>query len=133
MNTMPTQPTEAPPLNDATRLAYERTYLAHERTQMAWVRTALSLISFGFTMSKFFEYLHGQSGEAAPLLGAQNVGVLMVAIGLVGLAMSMVQHGRALHTLRARCPGLPRSESMLMALAIIVLGLLALVSGLTRI
>jgi putative membrane protein len=44
-------------LPDATQLAVERTTLAHERTLMAWVRTSVSLISFGFTIYKFFQYL----------------------------------------------------------------------------
>ena len=38
-----------------TDLAFERTVLAHERTLMAWVRTAVSMISFGFTIYKFFQ------------------------------------------------------------------------------
>jgi putative membrane protein len=46
--------TEAPRIPDATKLAVERTRLAYERTLMAWVRTATSLISFGFTLFKFF-------------------------------------------------------------------------------
>jgi len=45
---------------DQMNLALERTFLAHERTLMAWVRTAASLITFGFTLFKFFEYLHEQ-------------------------------------------------------------------------
>ena len=49
--------TEAHPLPDSTVLAIERTRLAHERTLMAWVRTSTSLISFGFSIYKFFEYL----------------------------------------------------------------------------
>ena len=44
-------------LPDATKLAVERTRLAYERTLMAWVRTSTSLISFGFTIYKFFQYL----------------------------------------------------------------------------
>ena len=43
---------EALPLNN--QLALDRTRLAYERTLMAWVRTATSLISFGFTIYKFF-------------------------------------------------------------------------------
>ena len=38
-------------------LALRRTFLAHERTLMAWIRTSVSLISFGFTIYKFFQYL----------------------------------------------------------------------------
>src|SRR6185295_20233331 len=48
--------TTAPaPTDNAFLLAVERTRLAHERTLIAWVRTALSMISFGFTVYKFFQ------------------------------------------------------------------------------
>ena len=57
----------APAITDATRLAVERTRLAHERTLMAWVRTATSLISFGFTLFKFFQYLHQAGGPPSAL------------------------------------------------------------------
>ncbi len=43
----------------STRLSYERTFLAHERTLMAWVRTSSSLITFGFSIYKFFEMERG--------------------------------------------------------------------------
>ena len=48
--------------DDRTALALDRTRLAHERTLMAWARTATSLISFGFTIYKFFQGLerHGE-------------------------------------------------------------------------
>jgi len=53
---------------ERTYLAYERTYLAHERTLMGWVRTAISLISFGFTIAKVFEYLREKHGERGRFL-----------------------------------------------------------------
>ena len=45
------------PLDTSTRLAIERTRLANERTLMAWIRTCTSLIAFGFTIFKVFQYL----------------------------------------------------------------------------
>ena len=45
---------------DSTELAVDRTWLAHERTLMAWVRTATSMISFGFTIYKFFQFEAGK-------------------------------------------------------------------------
>lgn len=54
------------PMDTSTKLAFERTNLAHERTLMAWVRTATSLISFGFTIYKFFQLEKGQ------ILGIQH-------------------------------------------------------------
>ena len=35
-------------------LPSETNYLAYERTMLAWIRTAVSLITFGFTLYKFF-------------------------------------------------------------------------------
>jgi putative membrane protein len=45
------------------QLAFERTFLAYERIRIAWVRTALALISFGFVIAKFFQYLREKQGE----------------------------------------------------------------------
>jgi uncharacterized membrane protein YidH (DUF202 family) len=36
-------------------LSIKRTRLSYDRTLMAWIRTATSLISFGFTIYKFFD------------------------------------------------------------------------------
>ena len=119
-------------LDTGTRLAYERTFLAHERTQMAFLRTALSLISFGFTISKFFEFLHEKQGQAAPFFGARTVGILMIAIGLVSLIMGTYQHWRALAAMRAQCPDLPRSTSWVTALLMTILGVGAMVGALVR-
>ncbi len=54
----------------STVLATDRTRLAHDRTLMAWVRTSTSLISFGFTIYKFFQYLQEKgTGPQERLLG----------------------------------------------------------------
>lgn len=116
--------------NPSTALAYERTFLAYERTQMAWMRTALSLISFGFTIAKFFEYLSDK--QAAPAMGPRAVGVLMISIGLVALALSTLQHWRALRALHAQHPHLPRSLSWVTAMLLALLGLFALAGALVR-
>ena len=132
MNQAAEQGAATVPMNTGTRLSYERTYLAHERTQMAWIRTALSLISFGFTISKFFEFLHNERGEVAPILGAQTIGLVMIAMGIVGLTLAIVQHRRALRMMRAQCPGLPPSISTVAGVLLALLGLLALAGALVR-
>jgi len=88
-----------------TSLAVERTFLAVERTLMAWLRTALSMISFGFTLAKFFEYVAGQRGT--PIVGRfgatwspRIVGTAMVVIGTVALIAAIVQHRRRVSALR---------------------------------
>jgi putative membrane protein len=129
---------EAPPnkavstLDTNTRLAYERTYLAHERTQMGWVRTAIALISFGFTIAKFFQYLYEKQSGHAPVLGPKVVGRTMIAAGLVALLVSDLQHRQAIKMLRERCPGLPRSVAGIAAAFIALLGIFALIAAFVR-
>lgn len=130
---MPVETSEkGPPLDTGTRLSFERTFQALERTQMAWVRTGLALITFGFGIAKFFQFLHDQRGEGAPIFGAFTVGMLMIAIGLVGLLAANVLHRRALNALREECPDLPFSVAGAMAVVIMVLGIVAFVGALIR-
>ena len=119
-------------LDTGTRLAYMRTFQSLEGTQMAWIRTALSLITFGFTIAKFFEFLHDGRGEAAPLFGAHTAGVLMIGMGMVALAIGTLQHWRQTQDLRKECPGLPRSLSGVTALMLALLGLGAFVGTILR-
>ena len=75
-------------LDVGTRLAVDRTRLAHERTLMAWVRTATSLISFGFTIYKFFQFeLKGQPPNPDRLIGARGFALIMIGTGLVALLL----------------------------------------------
>jgi putative membrane protein len=113
-----------------TKLAYERTFLAHERTQMAWVRTNLALISFGFGIAKFYQLLHEQQGEGAPVFGPRAVGMSMIGIGLVALTLANVRHRGSLKALRADCPGLPSSTAGATAAVIMLLGIIAFVLAL---
>ena len=120
---------------DATRLAVERTRLAYERTLMAWVRTATSLISFGFTLFKFFEYLHqaGSVAERPPqLLGARQFAMLMIATGLLALVIATAQHVRSTRALRAEYGHVPLSLATIMAALIGVLGVVGFVSVVWR-
>jgi putative membrane protein len=116
----------------ATQLAVERTFLAYERTLMAWVRTALSLITFGFTISRFYEYLNEKQSDRGTLLSPAAVGILMILIGLLSLAMAGWQHHKSLTRLRAEAPDLPASITSVMAALIAGLGILALLASLIR-
>ena len=60
-------------LDASTRLALERTRLANERTLMAWIRTCTSLIAFGFTIFKFFQYLDEDKGVHRAVLDGPAV------------------------------------------------------------
>lgn len=113
-------------------LALERTYLAHERTLMAWTRTATSLITFGFTLYKFFEYLHerGEVAKSSQLFGARSFGLLMIGIGVFTLVVASVQHHLQMRHLRAHYPNAPISLALVLAGLIACLGVLGFIAGL---
>lgn len=75
-------------------LGYQRTRLAADRTLMAWIRTSVSMISFGFTIYKFFMYMRQSnllSGEL-PMHGPRNLGLALVGMGTFLLAMAIVEY-----------------------------------------
>jgi inner membrane protein YidH len=77
-----------PAADSSTALALERTRLAHERTLMAWVRTATSLISFGFTIYKAFEYLRQRQPDVAHgVLGPRNFALVLIGLGIGALIL----------------------------------------------
>ena len=120
-------------LDTATRLAVDRTHLAHERTLMAWVRTAMSLITFGFTVYKFFAFDGGRNLPAAKLLLSPRVfGMIMIATGLIALVFSTFEHRAATRRLRDEFGIAPRSVSFLVAGIVSILGLLAFAAALLR-
>lgn len=119
--------------NASTILAVDRTRLAHDRTLMAWVRTATSLISFGFTIYKFFEYLHEQQGtQSRGRFGPRQFATLMIVIGILALVLATFQHRRDMQTLRAHHPEVPYSLATVLAGLISILGVLALLAVLFR-
>jgi putative membrane protein len=127
--------TQASGAETNTRLAIDRTRLAYERTMMAWIRTGTSLISFGFTIYKFFEYQdqRGQVPAGERLIGPREFALIMITTGLVALLMSAIEHRRSLKELSADYGGpLRRSTSEIVGALVAVLGLLALAATLFR-
>ena len=117
-----------------TKLAYERTNLAHERTLMAWVRTATSLITFGFTIYKFFQLeMAVQRVRPQQLIGAREFAILMIVIGLIALMVSTIQHWQSRRNLKKQYTEVPRSLAALVAGLISLLGILGLVAVIFRI
>jgi putative membrane protein len=116
------------------QLALDRTRLAYERTQMAWVRTATSLISFGFTIFKFFDAFNR---DKAPLpdqwFGPREFALLMISTGLVALLLSTMEHRRHMQTLRTHYGPIPKSLAALVSGLIAILGVAGLLSVLFQI
>lgn len=109
------------------QLAVDRTYLAHERTLMAWTRTAASLISFGFTIYKFFEGALDRNRQNHPL-GYRTFSFAMISIGLISLILATLQHRRDTKEIERTCNVKPRYLATVTAALIGALGILGLVA-----
>ena len=57
----------------ATRLDLERTHIAYEQSMMTWIRTAITLITFGFTIYKFFQLELPGRAEKSRLWGLASL------------------------------------------------------------
>lgn len=74
----------------STRLAITRTLVALDRTLMAWIRTSVSLISFGFTIYKFFQYLRTDTriAQTETLLSPRGVALVLIGLGIGALLLA---------------------------------------------
>jgi putative membrane protein len=125
-------PQSAQRLDTATELAFDRTRAAHERTMMSWIRTATSLITFGFTIYKFFQIEAPDRGQQNRLIGPRQFAFILVSIGLFSLILATLEHRQNIRTLGARYAGKERSLAVLVAALISTLGILALVAIIFR-
>jgi len=100
---------------------------------MAWIRTAISLISFGFTIHKFLEYVKEREGEGLRAQGPRNLGMSLILLGTGGLLAASLQHWRLLRTLDPEKTMLRWSLSLVTVAAIVsLIGLFAFWSVLSR-
>lgn len=97
------------PAPDANQLALDRTRLAYERTLLAWVRTATGLITFGFSIYKFFQIQHEAAGSPLieRLFGPREFAIVAILLGLAALVLATIEHNanmRALRQYKGRTP-----------------------------
>ena len=117
---------------NTTELAVDRTWLAHERTLMAWVRTATSMISFGFTIYKFFQFEAGKETHVRPgVLSPRDFALIIVSIGLVSLIMATASHRKDVRGMSLQLGG-RRSMAEVVAVLVGVFGSLVLLSAIFR-
>jgi putative membrane protein len=116
----------APGFDLSTKLAFDRTWAAYERTMLAWVRTATSLITFGFSVYKFFQIIREEGARTNYLIGARQFGLLLVSIGLASLVLATLEYRQNIRMLGAQYEGRPRSLAIIVAALISILGVVAL-------
>jgi putative membrane protein len=117
--------------------------MALERTLMAATRTAISLIGFGFTVAQFFEKLLDKAPVELRRLRPEtprNLGLALIAAGVVSLAVFTFQYHRATAYMRsgdyaaiAGMGGRPmHSSTYLVSIVVILIGVAAFVSVFAR-
>ncbi len=70
--------------------AWLRTHMSLETTLLSAIRTATTLIGFGFTVAQFFQKLQGNVPEGFRTMNPalpRNVGLLLIAVGVISLAI----------------------------------------------
>ena len=127
-----------------TGMSFQRTRLSADRTLMSVIRTSLSLIGFGFTIFQVFQKAH--EAEILKSSGApRHFGEALVWLGLAMLIVGIVYHVMFMLGLRRerdmlKADGLIHAESvypvsftLVVAIVLLAIGILAIVSMLFRI
>jgi uncharacterized membrane protein YidH (DUF202 family) len=117
-----------------TNLAIQRTSMAAERSLMAWVRTSLSMIGFGFSIYKFFQYLPEEiaSGNIRRPQAPRNLGLTLIALGTLALAAATWQHWRLLREIHASQKNHNWSLAFVVAILVVLIGLITFYGVLLR-
>ena len=127
-----------------TGMSFQRTRMSADRTLMSVIRTALSLIGFGFTIFQFFEKLK-DAGTLTHAAAPRNFGIALVSFGIAMLVLGIVYHVQFMLGLRVereqmREDGLIHGESrfpvsltLIVAIALLMIGIAAVVSMLFRV
>ena len=119
---------------ERTDLAMHRTIIAAERTLMAWIRTAISMIGFGFSIYKFFQYLPEEvaAGNIRNPQAPRNLGMSLIALGTLALTAAAWQHRNFLNKLGASQKRHLWSISFVVAIFVILIGLITFYGVLLR-
>jgi putative membrane protein len=122
-----------------TGMSFQRTRMSADRTLMSVIRTSLALISFGFTIYQFFARLLDSNVIESANAG-RNFGLALVLLGVAMIVLGIVYHVHFMHGLRNLREemteeglihgqsGYPVSLTLIIALLLLGLGLLAITS-----
>ena len=123
--------TASDPVLSNTDLAFVRTMLAENRTLMAWIRTAISMISFGFTIYKYFQEAT-KANESERILTPRLVGMIMISFGLLGLSWGLTEYNTMVKKLRKNNSGIGKSNTSVLAVLVLFFGLALFLGALFR-
>jgi len=119
---------------ERTDIALERTMMAAERTLMAWIRTSISMIGFGFTIYKFFQYQADEiaAGNIKRPQTPRNLGMTLIGLGTLALIAAALQHRIFLNEMGATRGRHVWSISFIVAIFVILIGAITFYGVLLR-
>lgn len=90
------------PATDQVQLAVQRNLFACERTMMAWNRTVISMITFGFTLYKFFHSFQTEQTASNDhrMHEVRLFSLFIIGIGVFFLVLATWQHAQQIRRLR---------------------------------
>ena len=110
-------------------LALVRTAFSSQRSLMAWMRTSVSLYTFGFSITKFTDYLERQKQGVEFSGNPRLLGLILLAMGIVAMVLAVLEHTKRIR--RMKQLGLPAISRPYLptvaALALFVIGIVTLV------
>ncbi len=110
--------------------ALVRTAFSSEQTLLSWIRTSLSLITFGFSITKFFYYMGERQADVQMSAGPRRMGIALVCVGVFVLVLATIEHVQRIRKMRQQ--GLPREVRSVLpicsAVAMLVIGIAAMTS-----
>jgi putative membrane protein len=124
-------------------MSFQRTRMSADRTLMSVIRTSLSLITFGFTLFQFAQKLR-EGGVLKSASPERNFGTALVILGIAMLVLGIIYHIQFMLGLRAMRRQMaeehlihgeskfPASLTLIVAIALLLVGLAAIVSMLFR-
>lgn len=119
---------------ERTDLALKRTVIAADRTLMAWIRTSISMIGFGFSIYKFFEYLRQAEGfySTVRAQAPRHLGLALIGLGTIALVVAVYQYWHFLKKIGAAERVSIWSLSAIVAILLALIGVFAFINVLLR-
>ena len=90
------------------------------------------MISFGFTIYKFFQELSKTPEGQQQIFTPRIVGMIMILFGLLSLGLAQVQHQIAVKKLKQYYPGTQRSVSSVLSVLVLMFGLALFLGALLK-
>jgi uncharacterized membrane protein YidH (DUF202 family) len=109
-----------------------RVHMANERTFLAWIRTSIAVMAFGFVVEKFSLFVKQMAyyiGKAAspPAPGYSSlIGILLVGLGMLMGVLAFIRYKKVERQIDEDTYAPSPVLSVLLAIAVIVIGMFLL-------